>query len=79
MIVIDVSVIPPDSLCGLLSPRSKSNFKILAEIINDCVFQEYLKSSMVDWNEIRSLGLDVLDLLINVKSFHIIFEKVLES
>ena len=56
--VVTISLPEPSS--RLISPRSRPLFKITPEVIYDELFQECLKDSMADWQEVRELGLDVL-------------------
>ena len=44
----------------ILSPKSRPLFKIKPEVIRDQTFQDRLKDSLIDWQEVRDLGLDVL-------------------
>ena len=52
-------LLPPQS-AKLLSPRSRPQFKIRPEVICDPVFREHLSDAMVDWQQVKDLGLDVL-------------------
>ena len=56
--IVTLSV--PDSMSRIISPRSKPLFKIKPEVIRDKTFQDMLETSMLDWQEVRDLGLDVL-------------------
>ena len=55
-----VSLNIPAPLSRMLSPKSRTLFKIRPEIIRDKVFQERLSDSMLDWQEVNYLGLDIL-------------------
>ena len=55
-----VTISFPEPSSRLISPRSRPLFKITPEVIYDELFQERLKDSMADWQEVRELGLDVL-------------------
>ena len=55
-----VSFSIPDPLARILSPKSKPIFKIKPEVIGDKIFQERLSDSMLDWQEVNDLGLDVV-------------------
>ena len=44
----------------IFSPRSRPLFKVRAEVICDNLFQERLSDSMKDWEEMKDLGLQVL-------------------
>ena len=50
----------PGPLARILSPRSRPLFKIKPDIIRDKLFQDRLSDSMLDWQEVNDLGLDVL-------------------
>ena len=50
----------PPQAAKMLSPRSRPQFKTRPEVICDSVFQEHLSDSMADWQEVRDLGLEVL-------------------
>ena len=50
----------PDSMARILSPRSRPLFKIKPEVIRDKIFQERLEASMMDWQEVKDLGLNIL-------------------
>ena len=55
-----VSFSIPAPLARILSPRSRPIFKIKPDIIRDKIFQERLSDSMLDWQEVNDLGLDIL-------------------
>ena len=55
-----ITISIPTSMARILSPRSKPHFKIKPDVIKDEVFQKRLKDSMLDWQEVQDLGLDVL-------------------
>ena len=50
----------PELSYRMMSPRSRPLFKVNSEVICDEVFQERLRDSMVDWQEMKQLGLEVL-------------------
>ena len=50
----------PVPMARILSPRSRPLFKIKPEVIKDQLFKERLADSMLDWQEVQDLGLDVL-------------------
>ena len=55
-----VSFSLPAPMARILSPRSRPIFKVKPDIIRDKVFQEGLAESMLDWQEVHDLGLDIL-------------------
>ena len=55
-----VSFSLPAPMARVMSPRSRSLFKIKPEVIKDQVFQERLSVSINDWQEVHELGLDIL-------------------
>ena len=55
-----VSFSLPVPVARILSPRSRSLFKIKPEVIKDQVFQERLAVSINDWQEVHDLGLDII-------------------
>ena len=55
-----VSFSIPAPMARILSPKSRPVFKIKPAIIKDKLFQERLSESMLDWQEVNDLGLDVL-------------------
>ena len=50
----------PAPMARLLSPRSRPLFKVKPEVIKDDIFKERLSESMLDWQEVHDLGLDIL-------------------
>ena len=55
-----VSIILPDQLCRILSPKSRPSYKIKQDVVIDSIFQERLKDSMDHWLEVKSFGLNVI-------------------
>ena len=50
----------PNTLERFVTPKSRHFFKTKSEVINDEVFKQQLKESMVKWQEIKARGLHVL-------------------
>ena len=55
-----VSFSLPSPMARILSPRSRPLFKVKPDVIKDQVFQDRLSESMLDWQEVYELGLDIL-------------------
>ena len=55
-----VSISIPNLSSSMVSPRSRPLFKVRPEVICDKSFQDSLAESMVDWKQVKDLGLDVL-------------------
>ena len=56
--VVDFSL--PAPMARILSPKSRPQFKVKPEVIKDEIFKERLAESMLDWQEVHDLGLDIL-------------------
>ena len=56
--VVNFSI--PERMARILSPRSRPLFKVKPEVIKDQLFKERLSQSMLDWEEVHDLGLDIL-------------------
>ena len=56
-----VSLSVPTLSSSSISPRTRPLFKIRPEVIGDKLFQERLADSMKDWEELKHLGLEVLE------------------
>jgi hypothetical protein len=50
----------PVPMARILSPRSRTIFKVKPDVIRDEIFKERLSESMLDWQEVHDLGLDIL-------------------
>ena len=55
-----VTISLPDPSFRMISPRSRPLYKINSEVICDELFQERLRDSMLDWQGVKDLGLEVL-------------------
>ena len=56
-----VKIVLPDPSSRMISPKTRPLYKISPEVICDEVFKERLKDSMVDWQEVKAIGLEVLE------------------
>ena len=50
----------PKSLQRLLAPLSRPAFKISPSVVNDDIFNQRLKISMIDWLRVKDAGVEVL-------------------
>ena len=50
----------PSSFSRLKCPPADYSFRIKAEVVTDNIFRMRLKEAMVEWQKIRSFGLDIL-------------------
>ena len=50
----------PDQMTKLLSPKSRPFFRTSPEVVVDEQFRAKLKTSMAEWQEVRSHGVDIL-------------------
>ena len=50
----------PDSIARMCCPKSRPKFQIREEVARDKDFQEWVRESMQEWNEVREHGLPVL-------------------
>ena len=55
-----VTVLLPDPLSVIMSPKTKPLFKVRREVAEDQSFKERLQESMTSWLEVKALGLEVL-------------------
>ena len=55
-----VSYSLPTPSARIFSPRSRPTFKVRSEVILDQLFQKNLSDSMKDWEQMKDLGLEVL-------------------
>ena len=50
----------PDAIARMCCPKSRPKFQIREEVARDKDFQEWVRESMQEWNEVREQGLPVL-------------------
>ena len=54
------SFILPDNLTKMITPKARPFFKTKPEVVIDSQFKESLQSSMLEWQEVKQHGVDVL-------------------